>query len=181
MHTLPGVPYNKFQSTAHEPSPDCRTGPRKLPAVCRNLPVHPFAALTVTYLTSALASGILYFALAPQPNLLKECSRLNWASFLLGISIIGLEGGWLYAYRAGWQVNTGFLVQSAFVSVLLLFVGYFLYHEALTWNKLVGVVICLLGLFFIPPPPALAAPALLFVGDAEGASTSVFQLPQAGH
>ncbi|MBQ6428019.1 MAG: hypothetical protein IJK03_04515, partial [Oscillospiraceae bacterium] len=75
--------------------------------------------------------------------------KVNWATFLLGISIIGLEGVWLYAYRAGWQVNTGFLVQSAFVSVLLLFVGYFLYHEALSWNKLVGVFICLLGLFFI--------------------------------
>ena len=111
--------------------------------------VHPFAAQTVTYLISAVASGILYYVLAPQANLVKECGKVNWATFLLGSSIIGLEGGWLYAYRAGWQVNTGFLVQSAFVSVLLLFVGYFLYHEALTWNKLVGVVICLLGLFFI--------------------------------
>lgn len=111
--------------------------------------VHPFASLTVTYLISAAASGILYYVLAPQANLVKECGKVNWATFLLGISIIGLEGGWLYAYKAGWQVNTGFIVQSAFVSVLLLFVGYFLYHEALSWNKLVGVFICLLGLFFI--------------------------------
>ena len=111
--------------------------------------VHPFAALTVTYLTSALASGILYFVLTPQANLVKECGKVNWASIVLGVAIVGLEGGWLYAYKAGWQVNSGFIVQSAFVSVLLLFVGYFLYHEALTWNKLVGVVICLLGLFFI--------------------------------
>ncbi len=111
--------------------------------------VHPFASLTVTYLTGAIASGILYFVLAPQANLVKECGKVNWASIVLGVAIVGLEGGWLYAYKAGWQVNTGFLVQSAFVSVLLLFVGYFLYREALTWNKLVGVVICLLGLFFI--------------------------------
>ena len=111
--------------------------------------VHPFASLTVTYLTGAIASGILYFVLAPQANLVKECGKVNWASIVLGVAIGGLEGGWLYAYKAGWQVNSGFIVQSAFVSVLLLFVGYFLYHEALTWNKLVGVVICLLGLFFI--------------------------------
>ena len=82
-------------------------------------------------------------------HLVKECSRLNWAPFALGIVIVGLEGGWLYAYKAGWQVNTGFIVQSAFVSVLLLFVGYFLYHEALSWNKLLGTAICLLGLVFI--------------------------------
>lgn len=111
--------------------------------------VHPFASLTVTYLTGAVLSAVLYYVLAPQANLVKECSRLNWAPFALGIVIVGLEGGWLYAYKAGWQVNTGFIVQSAFVSVLLLFVGYFLYHEALSWNKLLGTAICLLGLVFI--------------------------------
>ena len=111
--------------------------------------VHPFAALTATYLTGAALSAVLYYVLAPQANLVKECSRLNWAPFALGIVIVGLEGGWLYAYKAGWQVNTGFIVQSAFVSVLLLFVGYFLYLEALSWNKLLGTAICLLGLVFI--------------------------------
>ena len=111
--------------------------------------VHPFASLTVTYLTGAVLSAVLYYVLAPQANLVRECSRLNWAPFTLGIVIVGLEGGWLYAYKAGWQVNTGFIVQSAFVSVLLLFVGYFLYREALSWNKLLGTAICLLGLVFI--------------------------------
>ena len=111
--------------------------------------VHPFASLTVTYLTGAVLSAVLYYVLAPQANLVRECSRLNWAPFALGIVIVGLEGGWLYAYKAGWQVNTGFIVQSAFVSVLLLFVGFFLYHEALSWNKLLGTAICLLGLVFI--------------------------------
>ena len=111
--------------------------------------IHPFASLTVTYLTGAIVSGVLYYALSPQANLLKEYSRLNWLPVVLGIVIVGLEGGWLYAYKAGWQVNTSFIVQSVFVSVLLLFTGYFLYHEALTWNKLLGFVICLLGLVFI--------------------------------
>ena len=111
--------------------------------------VHPFASLTATYLTGAALSAVLYYVLAPQANLVKECSRLNWAPFALGIVIVGLEGGWLYAYKAGWQVNTGFIVQSAFVSALLLFVEYFLYHEALSWNKLLGTAICLLGLVFI--------------------------------
>ena len=111
--------------------------------------VHPFASLTATYLTGAALSAVLYYVLAPQANLVKECSRLNWAPFALGIVIVGLEGGWLYAYKAGWQVNTGFIVQSAFVSVLLLFVGNFLYHEALSWSKLLGTAICLLGLVFI--------------------------------
>ena len=111
--------------------------------------IHPMAALTATYLVAALASAILYYVMSPHGNLLKEYGKLNWAPAALGIAIIGLEGGWIYAYKAGWQVNTGFIVQSAFVSVVLLFVGYLLYHEAITWNKLVGLVICLIGLAFI--------------------------------
>ena len=35
------------------------------------------------------------------------------------------------------------------ISMEVIFVGYLLYHEALTWNKLVGVAICLIGLVFI--------------------------------
>ena len=111
--------------------------------------MNPFASLTVTYLVGAAASGILFFALGAEGNLFKEYGKLNWAPFILGIVIVGLEAGWIYAYKAGWQVSTGFIVQSAFLAAALLLVGYYLYHEALTWNKLVGVAICLIGLVFI--------------------------------
>ena len=109
----------------------------------------PFASLTVTYLVSAAACGILYFTLGHNGSLIREYQKLNWAPLVLGIVIVGLEAGWIYAYKAGWQVSTAFIVQSAFLAVVLIFVGYLLYHEALTWNKLVGVVICLVGLVFI--------------------------------
>ena len=111
--------------------------------------IDPLASLTVTYLVGAAVSAVLYYALGNGGNLLKEYGKLNWASFVLGISVVGLEAGWIYAYKAGWQISTGFIVQAAFLSAVLVFVGYFLYHEALTWNKLAGVVICLIGLAFI--------------------------------
>ena len=111
--------------------------------------MNPFASLTVTYVIGAIASAILYHVLGSEGNLLKEYSRLNWAPVILGVVIVGLEAGWIYAYKAGWQVNTGFIVHSAFLAVVLLFVGYLFYHEALTWNKLAGVVICLVGLVLI--------------------------------
>ena len=111
--------------------------------------MNPFASLTVTYLVGAAASAVLFFVLGAEGNLVREYGKLNWAPFLLGIVIVGLEAGWIYAYKAGWQVSTGFIVQSAFLAAALLLVGYFLYHEALTWNKLLGVAICLIGLVFI--------------------------------
>ena len=111
--------------------------------------MNPFASLTVTYLVGAALSAVLFFVLGGGGSLLKEYGKLNWAPFVLGLVIVGLEVGWIYAYKAGWPVSTGFIVQSAILAVALLAVGYFLYHEALTWNKLVGIAICLVGLFFI--------------------------------
>ena len=120
--------------------------------VCaKSLPegLDPFASLTVTYLIGAAASAALFFALGNGENLFREYGKLNWAPFVLGVVIVGLEVGWIYAYKAGWQVSTGFIVQSAVLAAALIFVGYLVYHESLTWNKIAGVLICLIGLVFI--------------------------------
>ena len=110
--------------------------------------INPLASLTITYLVGAAACGILYFILGGR-NLVAEYHKLNWAPIILGVVIVGLETGWIYAYKAGWPVSTGFIVQSAFLAVALVFVGYLIYKEKLTWNKLVGVGVCLVGLVFI--------------------------------
>ncbi len=109
----------------------------------------PFASLTVTYLVSAAFSAILFFALGGGPHLGEEVGKLNWTPFVFGLVLVGLEAGWVYAYRAGWQVSTGTVVQAAFLAVALIFVGYLLYHEELSWNKLAGVAVCLGGLALI--------------------------------
>ena len=109
----------------------------------------PLASLTVTYLVGALASGALYFLLHRGGNLLREYRALNWAPFVLGVVIVGLEVGFIYAYRAGWQVSRAQIVQSSVLAAALVLVGALLYHEHITWTKLAGVAICLVGLVFI--------------------------------
>ncbi len=111
--------------------------------------IHPLASLTVTYAVGTVASAILYYALSKDGNLLREYSKLNWSPFVLGIVIVGLEVGFIYAYKAGWQVSTASVVQSSFLAVALLFAGFLLYHEALTANKVTGMLICMVGLYFI--------------------------------
>ena len=114
--------------------------------------MNAFASLTVTYVVAAVSSLIFFFLLGGSSSgtgLIGEYSKINWAPFVLGVVIVGLEVGWIFAYKAGWEVSTGFIVQSAVLAILLLVLGYFLYHEALTWNKVAGVVICLIGLIFI--------------------------------
>ncbi len=55
----------------------------------------------------------------------------------------------IFAFKAGWQVSTAQVVQASILAGVLVFVGWLIYHEALTWIKIVGIVICLIGLVFI--------------------------------
>lgn len=111
--------------------------------------MNPLASLTVTYLIGAVVSCILYYALNRNADLLREFRLLNWAPVVLGIVIVGLEVGFIYAFRVGWQVSMTQIVSSAVVAVILIFVGYLLYHEAITWNKIAGIIVCLAGLVLI--------------------------------
>lgn len=111
--------------------------------------VNPFAALTITYLVGALFTAVMYFFTSKSHNVVKEISQMNWAPFLLGVVIVGLEVGFIYAYKTGWQVSMASIVQSAFLAISLVFVGALMYREAITWNKILGIVICMVGLVFV--------------------------------
>ncbi|MBQ3279509.1 MAG: EamA family transporter [Clostridia bacterium] len=111
--------------------------------------MNPLASLTVTYLIGAVVSCVLYYILNRDANLLREIRLTNCSPVVLGIVIVGLEVGFIYAFRAGWQVSITQIVTSAMVAVILIFVGHLLYREAITWNKIVGIIVCLAGLVLI--------------------------------
>ena len=111
--------------------------------------LHPFASLTFTYLTAAVLSIALFLATSPNKNLLAEAKRTNWTTFAFGLAIVGLELGFIYMYRAGWNVSVGPMVASTLLAVVLLAVGALLYHEVLRWNHVLGVLLCIGGLILI--------------------------------
>lgn len=107
------------------------------------------ASMTVTYIVGAICSGMMFFIMNRHGNLLQEYSKMNWAPIFLGVSVVGLEVGFIYAYKNGWAVSTATIVQSAFLAVALLIVGALLYHETINISKIIGVGFCLVGLFFL--------------------------------
>lgn len=111
--------------------------------------INTFASLTITYVTGAVVSLVLYFVTKRDGNLLAEYRQLNWASFLLGVAIVGLEAGFLLMYKAGWGVSTAQIVTSALLAIVLIVVGFAMFHEAITWQKVIGVLVCLAGLYLI--------------------------------
>ncbi len=109
----------------------------------------PFASLTITYLVGALVSGILYFAFNHGGNLIAEYRNLNWSPWILGIAIVGLEAGAILMYRIGWNISVGQLVHSVLLAICLIIIGIVFYKEQLSISKISGILICIVGLFFI--------------------------------
>ena len=113
--------------------------------------MNPFASLIITYLVVATVAFIMFLILGDSRDILTELKKANWTSFVLGIVLVWLEVGFIYAYKAGWKVSAAKIVTSSILGVILIVVGYVGYKEAITWNKnkIVGVIICLAGLGLI--------------------------------
>ncbi len=108
--------------------------------------VNPFLSLVVTYLAGAVISFCIYLATAEKHHILQNLKQLNWTSYVLGIAIIGLEAGYIYLYRAGWQISLGSLAANIALAVSLLMVGALLYKEVIRVNQGIGIVLCIAGL-----------------------------------
>lgn len=117
----------------------------------KGIPVqmNTYASMTVTYGVATIFSALAFFVTTKGGNILKEFSLTNWATVILGIVITGLEVGFIFAYKNGWKVSTLATVTNAFLAIALLVLGFALYHEVINWSKIIGVVICLVGLWFI--------------------------------
>lgn len=111
--------------------------------------MNTMASMVITYLVGAVCSAIMFFTLFRNQHLITEFKKVNFATVMLGVSVVGLEVGFIYAYKAGWPVSTASTVQSVFLAAALIVVGAALYHEVITPSKVIGVVLCMIGIFFI--------------------------------
>ena len=111
--------------------------------------VNPFAALLITYLTAALLSFIAFYFYKGDKRIFESFKELNWTSVALGFSILGLEFGYLMAYRAGWNISVAPIVANSFLTLMLIPIGILVYKEGFTLTKTIGVLFCIVGLVII--------------------------------
>jgi len=110
---------------------------------------NPLSSLIITYLTALIISVITFVFFYSDKNFVQSLEELNWTSLILGVAIVGLEFGYLMAYRAGWNISVGSLVANILLAIMLLPVGMLFYHEGFTFNKTLGVVFCMIGLLLL--------------------------------
>ncbi|MCR5429985.1 MAG: hypothetical protein K6E58_01995 [Eubacterium sp.] len=108
-----------------------------------------FLSLSVTYGVAMIATFVIFLFNHKGDTIRASFGKLNWTSFVLGIAIIGLELGYIFAFRNGWQVNMTSIVANIILAISLVVVGFLLYHEKLSITQVIGIVLCLGGLVLV--------------------------------
>lgn len=111
--------------------------------------VNPLVSLIVTYTTALIFSLIILPFYPSKENIVASLGKLNWASIALGISIVGLELGFLLAYRAGWNISLAQFFATVLITLLLIPIGILFFQEKLTLINVVGILLCLGGFMLI--------------------------------
>lgn len=111
--------------------------------------VHPFASLSITYITATLLTLLLFFITSQNKNIITEFQKTNWTALALGFAVVALEFGYIYIYRVGWNVSTGSLVANISLACVLLIIGVIIYKENLSVHQILGMVFCAIGLLLV--------------------------------
>lgn len=106
-------------------------------------------SLTVTYGVAAIVSFVIFIISNHSASIGAEVKKLNWTSLALGVVIIGLELGWILAYRAGWDVSKAPLVANTCLAIALVIVGALLFKEHITVRQIIGMIVCIGGLMIV--------------------------------
>jgi drug/metabolite transporter (DMT)-like permease len=107
---------------------------------------NPVLSLAISY----FVAGLICLALLPvfpmKEGLRDALKQMNWTTVALAFTLVGLEVGFLLAYRTGWTISLAGLFSNTTVAVLLLPVGYMLFRERLSGVNAMGVVVAVVGL-----------------------------------
>lgn len=111
--------------------------------------INPMVSLFISYITAAIMCVALLPVFGKGIVFSEQLHKVNWASFALGAAVLGIEIGFLYAYRVGGNISTTNLMSSALAVITLLAIGYFFYHDQITASKIAGIVLCMAGIILI--------------------------------
>lgn len=111
--------------------------------------VNPLLSLLVTYALVAALFGAVLLLSPGGFEWRQEARAINWTALALAVVIVGLDLGFLFLYRSGFEVSLGALVTQSAAAMLLLAVGVMVFRERLTISNVAGLMLCLAGLWLV--------------------------------
>lgn len=112
------------------------------------------ASLVVTYSVALVCSLVLLLVTGSGRSFIGGLSQAGWPSYALGIAVVGLEVGFLWAYRAGWDLGLAAPYANVAVALVLVPVGVLAFGDQLTPRKAAGVALAIAGLVLLSGKPA---------------------------
>lgn len=110
--------------------------------------VNPMLSVTVNYV-AALIVSLLILPFYPGNSLRASWKNLNWASVVVGVAIVGIELGFVVAYRTGWRISVASLIANVATALLLVAIGLTFFREHLGARAALGIALCIAGLGLI--------------------------------
>jgi drug/metabolite transporter (DMT)-like permease len=110
---------------------------------------NPVLSLLVTYVVAFFLTLVLLIFFPLKKDLVAALKQVNWASVALAIAIVGLEIGFLLAYRAGWDIGLAGVATNVAAAILLLPTGIIIFKEQPNMLNIIGVGVCILGLVMV--------------------------------
>ena len=107
--------------------------------------IDPAAALIGVYATALGGSLLTYTVLKSGPVSLQISRFWHPTVALVGLGALLIELGFLLAYRGAWPVSVASVIANALVAVMLVPLGAIVFGEAITIDRALGVVLCLIG------------------------------------
>lgn len=114
--------------------------------------LHPLAFLAGVYVVSLLITLGLWMALPGLGPTGIRSGDIIWV-VLLGIALIGIEFGFLMAYRNGWSVSVAPTFSNVTLALILAPVGLIFLQERLSWQNFLGLGLCVVGLVLMTKRP----------------------------
>jgi len=106
-------------------------------------------SLLVTYAVAFAVTLLTFFFFPAKNGITAELKQLNWASIGLAVAIVGIEFGFLFVYRSGWNLGIAAVLTNVIASLILLPVAIFLFKDKISWVNIAGIFVCLAGLIML--------------------------------
>jgi len=111
---------------------------------------NPFVVVIIAYLIGILACIGGYFLIPRQDAALVPMMRtVVWSALGIGLGAAAIEIGFMLAYRGGWNISLLPILVTVCGTTLLMIIGMIAYRESLSFEKIIGVLLCIGGLVLI--------------------------------
>jgi drug/metabolite transporter (DMT)-like permease len=114
--------------------------------------LHPLAFLIGVYIVALVATIGLWIAFPALGPTGVQAGDMIWV-VMLGIALVGIEFGFLMAYRNGWTVSVAPTFSNVTLALIMAPIGMMFLKERLGWQGLVGLALCVCGLILMARRP----------------------------